>query len=237
MKKRGGRLKRQEREKTITRSKIRDGIMNSELIENPTRRKIILTLKKNGEMTVEDLSKLINITPMGVRQHLLILEKKGIVEYLSVKQGVGRPRFLYRLTESADNLFPKNYQNLVLDILTDIEEREGRGKIGEIFRRRKEKLYNERIHFLSEKTNLRDKVSTLAELMDRADNIIEIEENDRYFQLKQYNCPIHKVAIRYKEACINDHELMKELTGVRNTIHKERISDGAKACIYLIPKS
>lgn len=235
--KRGGRLRRREIGKAITKSEVNDTIMNSELTENPTRRKIIVTLKKNGEMTVEDLSKVINITPMGVRQHLLILERNGIVEYVTKKQGVGRPGFLYRLTESAENLFPKTYQNLAIDILTDISEREGREKIMEIFRRRKERLYNEKIGLLSEKSHLKDKLTTLAEALNREGNMVEIDEDDKYFKFKQYNCPIHKVAKRFKEACVNDHELMKELLGVRDILHKERISDGSQACVYLIPKA
>lgn len=213
-----------------------DEVMNSELTENPTRRRIIMILKKQGKMSVEDLSKLINITPMGVRQHLLILERNGIVEYVTKKQGVGRPGFLYRLTESAENLFPKNYQNLALEILEDIAERDGRERIMEIFRKRKERMFNERVGYLSEKADLRDKIKILAELMDREGNMVELSENERYFRLKQYNCPIYKVAMRFKEACVNDHELMKELTGVKDIIHRERISDGAQACLYLVPK-
>jgi DeoR family suf operon transcriptional repressor len=224
------------KKKSVTKSIVPDNIMNSELTENPTRKKIIMLLKKNREMTVEDLSKEIKITAMGVRQHLLILERNGIVEYVTRKQGVGRPGFLYKLTEYAENLFPKNYQELAEFILTDISEREGRERIMDIFRRRKEKLFNERIRFLSEKTELRDRVTALAELLDKEGNMVELDENERYFKIKQYNCPIHKVAMRFKEACINDRDLIKELTGSNGVIHQERISDGAQACIYLIPK-
>lgn len=230
-------MKRRDRRESITGSEVSDNIMISELTENPTRRRIIMILKKNGEMGVEDLSKEIGITAMGVRQHLLILERNGIVEYVTKKQGVGRPGFIYKLTESAENLFPKNYQNLALDILTDMEEREGRGKIMEIFKRRKERLFNDRIRFFSEKTDLRDKVTTLVELMNKDGNMVEIEENDKHFKLKQYNCAIHRVAMRFKEACINDHELIKNLIGVNDITHQERISDGSKACVYLIPKN
>lgn len=230
-------MKGQEREKILTGSEIRGVIVNIELTENPTRNKIIMTLKKKGEMTVDDLSEIIKITPMGVRQHLLILERKGLVEYVTKKQGVGRPGFIYKLTESAENLFPKNYENLALDILMDIEEREGREKIMEIFRRRKKKLFNERIGILSEKVGLMGKIKTLAEIMDKDGGMIEIDENERYYKLMQYNCPLHKVAKRYREACINDYELLRDLIGLKDIIHQERISEGARACVYLIPKA
>ena len=101
--------------------------METALADNPTRKKILLALKKNGSMSVEDLSGEVNITPMGVRQHLLLLEKSGAVEYITKKHGVGRPGFLYRLTETADDLFPKSYQSFAMDILTDIEHLDGKG--------------------------------------------------------------------------------------------------------------
>ncbi len=235
MRTRKERLKRRVSEKNNTTFEAKDTVMNSQISENLTRKKIITTLKKNGQMTVEDLSKVINITPMGVRQHLLILERKGIVEYTTKKHGVGRPGFLYKLTDYAEFLFPKNYQDLAMDILTYIEERDGRERIMDIFRQRKEKLFKGKIGHLSEITDLRNKIETLTELLDREGNMVELEEDDRYFYLKQYNCPIHEISKRYKEACINDYELMKDLTGV-NIIHKERISDGDPACVYLIPK-
>jgi len=101
--------------------------------ENPTRQNIITLLKKNGGMTIEDLSKNISITPMGIRQHLLSLEKKGLVGYTAKKHGIGRPGFVYMLTESADELFPKTYDRFTLDILKEVKRNDGQEKINKIF--------------------------------------------------------------------------------------------------------
>ncbi|TAN40628.1 MAG: winged helix-turn-helix transcriptional regulator, partial [Nitrospirae bacterium] len=65
------------------------------LDRNPTRESIVHLLKKHGGMSIDDMSKQIQITPMGVRQHLLALEKKGIVTYISKRKGIGRPGFIY----------------------------------------------------------------------------------------------------------------------------------------------
>jgi predicted ArsR family transcriptional regulator len=50
--------------------------MNMLLDENSKRNSIIQLLKKSSGLSIEELSKSINITPMGIRQHLLSLEKK-----------------------------------------------------------------------------------------------------------------------------------------------------------------
>ena len=96
--------------------------------ENPTREKIIFLLKKNGPLSIEDLSKELHITSMGIRQHLLSLERKGYINYVTKRQGIGRPAFLYRLTEKAQNLFPSVYDEFILDTFKDIENNEGKQK-------------------------------------------------------------------------------------------------------------
>ena len=91
--------------------------MLSLLNENPTREKIILLLKKRGAMAIDELSRELSITSMGIRQHLLSLERRGLIEYMTKRQGIGRPAFLYKLTAKADDLFPKEYDKFILNPL------------------------------------------------------------------------------------------------------------------------
>lgn len=210
--------------------------MNTGLIDNPTRKKILFSLKKNAHMSVTSLSKELSITPMGVRQHLLILERNGIVEYFARKKGVGRPGFFYRLTDSADALFPKAYEEFALNLLTDIEENDGKGRINEIFRRRHERTLSENTSLLSGKHSTTDRLAALAEVLQKDGYIVEIEENGRYFRLKQFNCIISKIAFRYKEACKYDLQLFKKLLG-EDVTRQQCLSEGASACVYLIPKN
>src|SRR3990172_3073307 len=99
--------------------------MDMRIDDNSTRNSIVNLLKKSNGLSIEELSQSINITPMGIRQHLLSLEKKGIVTYRSKKHGIGRPGFIYMLTESADYLFPKAYDKFAIEILNDINKYEG----------------------------------------------------------------------------------------------------------------
>lgn len=209
--------------------------MESTLISNPTREKIVLTLKKKGDMSVEALSREVNITPMGVRQHLLVLERNGIVEYITRKHGIGRPDFIYRLTESADDIFPKSYQEFALNLLMNIEENDGRQKVDELFRRRYERVLTEKKRLLSGKDSLSDRIYTLARILQEDGCIVEVEEDSGHFTLKQFNCPISKIAFRFKEACKYDLHLFKKLIG-EGVVRQQCLSDGAKACVYLIPK-
>jgi len=209
--------------------------MESGLLDNPTRKKILLALKKNGSMSVDSLSNEVKITPMGVRQHLFILEKKGAVEYITRRHGVGRPGFFYQLTENADDLFPKSYQTFAIDILTELEHLDGKEKIDEVFRRRRERIASEMAGLLAGKDTLSERLSALSEMLQRDGFIVELEENDQEFRLKQFNCPISKVALRFRQACMHDLQLFREIIGEAVT-REQCLSDGDQACIYVIPK-
>jgi predicted ArsR family transcriptional regulator len=208
--------------------------MLSEVMENQTRKSITLALKKCGSLSVDDLSREVNITPMGVRQHLLVLERNGVVEHITRKQGVGRPGFLYKLTDKADDLFPKAYSGFALDILRAIEEKDGRRKIDELFKNRKDRILSERMKTFSGKS-LTDRVTHLVEILQNEGAIVELEENARQFKVKQFNCPLSKIASTYREACTYDVRLYQDLIGADVTM-QQCITEGAQACVFVIPK-
>jgi predicted ArsR family transcriptional regulator len=210
--------------------------MWASLNENPTREKIIMLLKKNGPMPIEDLSKELKITSMGIRQHLLSLERKGIIDYVTKKQGIGRPAFLYKLTDKADNLFPKAYHSFIIDTLKDIERNEGREKVDELFKWRRMRLIKDTRDLFADKINLDEKVYGLKDMLETKGYLVELDESDKAFTLKEFNCPIFQVASEFNEACKHELQFYKEVLG-RDVKRQECMSDGNISCTYSIPKS
>src|ERR1700690_554285 len=162
--------------------------------ENSTRKNIIQLLKKNSGMSIEELSGNIKITPMGVRQHLLALEKKGVVSYVSRRQGIGRPGFIYMLTEAANDYFPNNYDNFALGMLRDITKHEGPEKIKKIFSWRKDRLLKMSREALQGREGIDDIVTGLRQLLEDNGHLVELSRNNGHYHLKQFHCPISKIA-------------------------------------------
>lgn len=202
--------------------------------ENPTREKIMMLLKKQGPMPIEGISKELNITSMGIRQHLLSLERKGLIDYVTKKQGIGRPAFLYRLTDKAKNLFPKSYHIFMLDTLRDIKKNDGRDKIDEIFKWRKMRLLDDTKDVFSDK-DLYEKIFVFMDYLESKGYLVELDENDNYYTLKEFNCPILLVAIEFNEACKHELQLYKDILG-SEVKRQECITDGDLSCTYIIPK-
>ena len=205
------------------------------LSENPTRENIIMLLKKHGPMPIEELSKKLNITSMGIRQHLLSLERKGLIDYVTNKKGIGRPAFLYKLTQNADNLFPKAYHTFIIDTLKDIENNEGREKVDELFKWRRMRLLRDTKDILGEKDDIDGKVYGLKNMLETKGYITELDENATSYILKEFNCPIFQVASEYKEACKHELQFYKEILG-KEVKRQECMTEGNTSCTYIIPK-
>ena len=205
------------------------------LNENPTREKILMLLKKQGPMPIEAISNELKITSMGIRQHLLSLERRGLIDYVTKKQGIGRPAFLYKLTDKADNLFPKAYHIFIIDTLKDIEKNEGRDKIDEIFRWRKIRLIKDTKDALSDTKEFDEKVYGLRDILESKGYLVELDEGDNDYTLKEYNCPIFQVASEFKEACKHELQFYKDVLG-REVKRNECMTEGDPSCTYNIPK-
>src|SRR5260370_743082 len=60
---------------------------------------------------------------MSVRGHLSVLERDGLITYEEERGKIGRPKYVYSLTERGHDQFPKNYHTLcnrVLDAVTSV---------------------------------------------------------------------------------------------------------------------
>jgi len=208
--------------------------MNFTFDDNSTRNSIIQLLKRSNGLSIEELSKIINITPMGVRQHLLSLEKKGVVTYISKKHGIGRPGFVYMLTKSADALFPKSYDKFAIEILNNIKDHEGPKKLDTIFRTNKDKQLNTLKDALAGMETFDDTVNGLKNMLESEGHFVELTKSNGDYHLKQYNCPINKIAAEFKEICTYELQLYRELLGEQVT-REQNIAEGSPACFYKIP--
>ncbi len=127
-----------------------------------TRREILSLIKRRGPMTVQELSRTLEITPMGVRQHLAILERDGFVHSAGIRRGQGRPSRLYGITPEGDKLFPRTYEQLAQSLLDDLRAVEGEEKLDALFEHRRKRILEQYRARLAGK-ELRERVAILAD--------------------------------------------------------------------------
>jgi predicted ArsR family transcriptional regulator len=199
--------------------------------DSSTRRVILTLLKTKALLTVNELSKLLQISEMAVRRHLNTLERDGLVQSILLRQTMGRPTNQYSLTELADDLFPKNYHQLTLDLLGELELEE-KDLVGLLFERRKDKLFRKYEPLIQGKS-LKDKVAQLAELQDAGGYMVQWSEEEDHYRLEEYNCPIAQVAGKYNQACQCELQLFEDLLNapVERT---ECLAKSGNKCVYII---
>jgi len=200
-----------------------------------TMREILILLKKHGDLSVDKFSQFLSITSMGVRGHLLSLEKEGYIYSQTVRQSKGRPRYVYSLTEKGHSLFPNLYEYFLLEFIDIVEEIYGHESLEKICEKQVERLNNDYKH-LFENRNFKEKIDNFVKLLEDLGHLIEKDEDNEKIVIRTYNCPIYSVSSQFSLVCECAVKLYKTLLG---DIKLERIShrsDGAHYCAYTIAK-
>lgn len=209
-------------------------MMAESIKDTSTRERILMLLKTGGRMNAGDLASRLELTEMAIRRHMYTLESEGSVNIVSVRQTMGRPIHAYELTVQADELFPKNYHLLALDLLDELaDDPDTEVLIDRMFEGRKKKLL-ERYEQRMAGKSLAEKVSELAAIQNAGGYMTEVEtQSDGSYKLNEYNCPISQVAGKYQQACRCELSLFKSLLDVP-VERTECLAKGGGKCSYHI---
>ncbi len=199
-----------------------------------TRRKVLELLKREGPMKADELGRALNITAMGVRQHLVALERDGLVAYTTEKQALGRPSYRYELTERGDELFPRSYPQLANNLLEAARVAFGDEGVDAIFSARNDQLASVYEGRCAGKA-LAGKVAELAALRTEEGYMADWErQDDDTFLLREHNCAICQVAKRCMRACTFELELFQRTLPEAEVTRQTHIMQGARTCTYVI---
>lgn len=185
-------------------------------------------------MTVGELGERLHITHVAVRRHLTSLERDGLVTSVQERLPMGRPTRVYSLTEAADNLFPKKYGALTLELL-DFMNEAAPDLVEAFFARRRQSLVAAYGEEVTKGADLPDRVARLAEIQQANGYLAEYETlADEGLVLREYNCPIHQVSRSYPHACSHELEFFKTVLGTDKIERVECIAKGGQCCRYRI---
>jgi predicted ArsR family transcriptional regulator len=189
-------------------------------------------IKTGGERSVAELAQELGVTEMAVRRHLNVMERDGLVRPKLVRQSMGRPMNVYSLTEAADDLFPKKYHHLMLDLLEELDGAE----VEALFVKRQRKLYQRYEERMRGKA-LPERVKELAGIQNANGYMVEWHEAEPgLYELSEHNCPIAQVAAPYQQACSCELALFRQLLEAE-VERTECLAKGGRKCVYKIQAS
>ena len=113
------------------------------------------------------------------------------------------------ITDLADDLFPKTYHELTNELLEHLEE-EDPELLVRIFERRRQRRVEAARKRLAGKT-FDEKVAVLARILDEDGYFADFEGRpDGTYLIREQNCAIWGVAVRYGLACSTELEFLQE---------------------------
>ncbi len=196
-----------------------------------TREHIIFELKRAGTLTTKELAETLDISNTAIRQVLNALQAEQLVAAHTVRQPQGRPSYVYSLTQRGHELFPDAYDTLAQELLDTVRELGGEDMVRELMEKQIEKK-EERYRVLVNGRSLLEKLIQLRELRQQDGYMAEVVEKDGdRVALREYNCPILRIAKDHPQLCVHELELMERLLGV-NIERTHHILSGEHFCCF-----
>ena len=198
-----------------------------------TRGQIVTLLRRSGR-TVEDLARALDLTDNGVRAHLAVLERDGIVRQRgSVRRssGGGKPAYVYELTQEGEDLFPKAYEPTLRRLLDVLSERLGLEESEALLRSVGRRLAEEHS---TQADGAHARLETAVEVLNELGGLAELEERDGALVIRGYSCPLGGVTPEHPEVCRMAEALVAEVAGVPVQEHCDR-SERPRCCFEVAP--
>lgn len=198
----------------------------------PTRRALLVALRKRGEARAEELAAELDITVGAVRQHLQGLAAADLVIHREERPGPGRPRHVYRLAPAAEGLFPRAYGELTVELLDYIGDEDPELVARAFERRRRARVERTRERLAGLEFDAR--VAEVTRVLDEDGYLADAERlpDGAGWQIREHNCAILAVAQRYGHACGAELAFLREVLPEADVTRVSHILTGAHACAY-----
>lgn len=200
-----------------------------------TRQQILDFLRQHGEGSVRDLGEHLTLTPTGVRQHLAILEREGFVVSRELRGHVGRPALTYRLTATAEALYPKSYGELASALLESARAALPDEEYQRVVAGAAESLA---APYLPVLVGLAAgaRVEAACGVLRSQDVVVTCQaDGSGGFVLEERTCPFRDAASQHASVCGMHEALIGRLAGMTATL-VSTLASGADRCVYhLVP--
>ena len=184
-------------------------------------------------MSVDGIACAVGVSKVGIRRHLDLLSRDGLVSFDTEQRERGRPGRVYFLTDKAEILFPNSYKALALGVIQKVGAVFGAQAVSTVLRKQADdmsKSLKPAMHGLS----FEKRVKSLSILVDeRGYNVSVRRLPDGSYSWKQRNCPLLAAANIYCQLCDEELRVYRDLLETE-IVRDSRIAAGARSCDYRI---
>ena len=199
-----------------------------------TRDLILHALKSSAQCNIESLAEAADVSPITVRHHLNVLQAEGLIEVESVRRKVGRPYYVYSLSDKGNELFPQKYFSLTNRLLEELKDRLPPDTVNEIFISLVGRIMDERAGEF-EGLPFEDRLNYVVNLLEKEGFLARWEKReDGRYQIIEYSCPYISMGQQHAEVCTLDKQLMVTVLGTAVEQHSCMLN-GDDCCQFTLP--
>jgi predicted ArsR family transcriptional regulator len=206
--------------------------------DNRSQDRILFQLKTRGPQTAADVGVRLDMTPAGARQHLLKLEAQSLVASENQREGRGRPRQYWRLTQRGHARFPDRHSDLTLELLRSLRDVFGNQGLERLIERREAASTADYRKLIGTQGSLRQKLAALARIRSREGYMASVTaESGGSFLLVENHCPICAAAATCQGLCRSELAVFRAVLGSKVMVERiDHILAGARRCAYRISR-
>lgn len=198
-----------------------------------TRGDILRELKRTRGATPAELAERLGVTREAVRQQLAQLAERGwVAGEPRPTAGRGRPVRVFRLTDAAEEQFPKFYDALTVTLVRTLGDKYGAEGLRTVLAEITDRQVSDWQPALRNK-GLRERIDALRGIYFDEDPYTEVAVDDDGAMLIEHNCPYLTAARDEPRLCSVTISTMKRLLGVE-VERTERFQHGDGRCVFRI---
>lgn len=191
---------------------------------------ILDLLKRSTGLSVSELAKALDMSYMGVKQHCIDLERKGLVDTRRRPGLAGRPEKAYRLTSKAAAFYPEAGNEFTLEILHIIKQTYGSSDADKLLQ----------LHFIKKTENYLKKVKGLIP-SERAASFARIRNGEGYcaelnsdgeegWSIVEFHHPMKDLIAAFPSITTMETEMVGKVLGVETRRNEERTAGLIRVC-------
>jgi predicted ArsR family transcriptional regulator len=193
---------------------------------------IVRLLQKRGQASIKELELALGVTATAVREQLSHLMAEGVVDAVRVRGDVGRPFYVYHLTDKAQEMFPKAYGTLARLLLEEVLVLHGPDAYTQLLERVGKRLEQDYAGVVVGR-EMEDKLYGLATLLMGQGFESEVTRTADGFVLHATTCPYFAVVKDHREICDMEQQMMADLLDAEVQLGP-CMREGHAACLFQV---
>ena len=191
---------------------------------------ILDLLRSQDEMTIRQLTTVLEVTDTAVRHRLKRLLQQQLVERNKLAPSRGRPQHIYRLTSKGRRRSGENFADLAIALwqeIRSIQDPEVRNSLMARISSRMAAMYESQIP----EGTLRQRIQSVVELFEQRQLPIVVDESGKLPILSVEACPYPELAEDDRGVCSMEQMLFSEVLGEKVELTSCRL-DGDCGCTF-----